>query len=68
MPDNQFKLDRLYLAALVQVRRLERSGETGLDDIAGEILAELGIDLAAFADYFEAHKEDLKRTIEWIGV
>ncbi|HUT51804.1 MAG TPA: hypothetical protein VM658_00290 [bacterium] len=65
----EFKLDGIYLAAMLHARRgrgPDDDAKTG--DAVLAILDELGVDRGEFQSYLDEHGEELQETLAWIGV
>jgi hypothetical protein len=56
------------LAAVLRARREAGRTGTGGEGADAALLAELGLTRAALQSYLDEHGEELKKTIEWIGV
>ena len=63
----RFELDGLYMAAVLLARR-ELGPEGGDGREFAPVLAELGVTRAALKSCLQAHGEDLRKTLEWIGL
>jgi hypothetical protein len=65
----KFELDGLYWMAVMQLQHERRRlSSVVFNELLTQALAEFSIDRRAFQDYVEAHREDLQRTIETVGV